>query len=54
VALIRYLLERERTEPRAPAVALEIGWLEQYERPLPSLQNYDALLSVAGGSNEHR
>ena len=48
VAVIRYLLELERTETRAPAVALEIGWLEQYERPLPSLQHYDALLTVSG------
>jgi hypothetical protein len=47
VAVIRYLLERERIEPRLPAVALEVGWLEQYQRPLPSLQNYDALLTRA-------
>jgi hypothetical protein len=48
VAVIRYLLERERSEPRLPAVALQVGWLEQYERPLPSLQNYDVLLTGAG------
>jgi transposase len=48
VGVIRYLLERERMQPRVPAVALEVGWLEQYERPLPSLQNYDALLTGAG------
>ena len=47
VAVIRYLLEREQIEPRLPAVALEVGWLEQYERPLPSLQNYDALLTAS-------
>lgn len=48
VSVIRYLLERERIEPRVPAVALQVGWLEQYERPLPSLQNYDALLTSTG------
>jgi hypothetical protein len=48
VAVIRYLLERERAGPRAPAATLEVGWLEQYERPLPKLQDYDRLLTVAG------
>ena len=48
VGVIRYLLERERMEAPLPAVALEVGWLEQYERPLPSLENYDALLTGAG------
>jgi hypothetical protein len=48
VAVIRYLLEVERAEPRAPAATLEVGWLEQYERPLPKLQDYDRLLTVAG------
>jgi transposase len=47
VAVIRYLLERTRMEPRLPAAALQVGWLEQYERPLPNLQNYDALLTAA-------
>jgi transposase len=50
VAVIRYLLERERTEQRAPAVALEIGWLDRYERPLPDLQDYDRLLSAGAGA----
>ena len=48
VAVIRYLLERERMEQRAPVVALEVGWLERYERPLPTLQDYDRLLAAAG------
>jgi hypothetical protein len=47
VGVIRYLLERQRMEPRVPAIALQVGWLEQYERPLPSLQNYDTLLTSA-------
>ena len=47
VAVIRYLLEMERAEPRAPAVTLEVGWLDQYERPLPNLQDYDRLLMAA-------
>lgn len=46
VAVIRYLLEMEQTERRAPAAALEVSWLSQYERPQPSLQDYDRLLSA--------
>jgi len=46
VAAIRYLLEIERMEKRAPAEALEVGWLERYERPQPTLQEYDSLLAV--------
>jgi transposase len=46
VALIRYLLEMEQREPRVPTAALEVGWLSRYERPQPTLQNYDRLLSV--------
>ena len=46
VAVIRYLLER--TEPRAPVAALEVGWLDRYERPLPNLQDYDRLLTATG------
>jgi len=48
VAVIRYLLEREWTGQRAPAAALEVGWLDRYERPLPNLQDYDRLLMGAG------
>jgi transposase len=44
VAIIRYLLEMEQIERRVPAAALEVGWLSQYERPQPNLQNYDRLL----------
>lgn len=50
VAVIRYLLERERAEQRTPAVALEIGWLDRYERPLPNLQDYDRLLTATGAA----
>ena len=46
VAAIRYLLEIERLEKRAPVEALEVGWLKQYERPQPTLQEYDSLLAV--------
>ena len=46
VAAIRYLLEIERMEKRAPAEALDVGWLKQYERPQPTLQEYDSLLAV--------
>jgi hypothetical protein len=44
VAAIRYLLEIERLEKRAPAQALEVGWLVRYERPQPTLHEYDGLL----------
>lgn len=46
VAMIRYLLEMERTERRVPVAALEVGWLSQYERPQPNLQDYDRLLTA--------
>ena len=49
VAMIRYLLETERTEQRVPAAALEVGWLSQYERPQPDLQDYDRLLTARAG-----
>lgn len=48
VAVIRYLLEREWTEQRVPVAALEVGWLDRYERPLPNLQDYDRLLMGVG------
>jgi len=51
VAVIRYLLERERTEQPAPATVLEVGWLDRYERPLPDLQDYDRLLSARTGAS---
>jgi hypothetical protein len=44
VSLIRYLLKTEGMEKRVPAEALEVGWLSRYERPQPSLQDYDRLL----------
>jgi transposase len=47
VAAIRYLLEFERLGRRAPAEALDVGWLERYERPQPTLAEYDGLLRPA-------
>jgi len=47
VAVIQYLLEMERTGRRVPAAALEVSWLSQYERPQPSLQDYDRLLAAS-------
>ncbi len=48
VAAIRYLLDFERLEKRAaPSAALELGWLERYERPQPTLHEYDSLLQPA-------
>lgn len=49
VAVIRYLLEMAQIGRRAPAAALEVNWLRQYERPQPSLRDYDRLLSAHGG-----
>jgi len=49
VAVIRYLLERERMEPRTPPAALDVGWLDRYERPVPNLQDYDRLLAAGAG-----
>ncbi len=46
VAAIRYLLELERLEKRAPAEAFDVGWLARYERPQPTLYEYDGLLSI--------
>ena len=48
VAVIRYLLEMERIEQRTPVLALEVGWLDRYERPLPNLQDYDRPLAARG------
>jgi len=45
-AMIRYLLEVENLAPRAPAAALEVGWLHRYERPQPNLRDYDRLLTA--------
>jgi hypothetical protein len=50
VAIILYLLEAERSEQRTPAVPLQVGWLDQYERPLPTLHNYDRLLTARGAT----
>lgn len=46
VALIRYLVEMEQMETRVPTAALEVGWLSRYERPQPTLQDYDELLTA--------
>jgi hypothetical protein len=45
VAAIRYLLEQERRERRASREALDIGRLVCYERPQPSVADYDRLLA---------
>ena len=47
ISMVRYLLALNNSARRAPAVALEVGWLSQYERPQPTLQDYDRLLSVS-------
>jgi transposase len=40
---VRYLLAMEG-ENRPPAEAMEVGWLDRYERPLPMMNEYDELL----------
>jgi transposase len=47
VGVIRFLLERERLEKRVPADAIEVGWLQRYERPQPNLLDYDQLLGTS-------
>jgi transposase len=44
-AAVRYLLLTE-SENRPPQVAVEVGWLDRYERPLPVLSEYDELLGA--------
>jgi hypothetical protein len=45
VAAIRYLLEEERRKPRERREAIDIGRLTCYERPQPSVADYDRLLA---------
>jgi transposase len=45
VAAIRYLLDFKRLDRQAPSEVLELGWLERYERPKPTLEEYDGLLA---------
>ena len=44
-AAVRYLLLTE-SENRPPQVAVEVGWLDRYARPLPVLNEYDELLGA--------
>ena len=46
VGVIRYLLRLPELETRAAGEPLEVGWLNRYERPQPSLQDYDRLLGT--------
>ncbi len=45
VAAVRYLLGAEAVEKRPLVEVVDIGALQQYERPLPSLAEYDQLLT---------
>jgi hypothetical protein len=45
VAAVRYLLDEQRREPRASRESIDIGRLICYERPQPSLADYDRLLA---------
>ena len=44
VGAVRLLLKEHSTPPRRSAQVIEIGALRRYERPLPTLRNYDQLL----------
>ncbi len=44
-AAVRYLLTVEG-EKRPATEALEVGWLDRYQRPLPVMKEYDALLAA--------
>jgi len=44
-AAVRYLLLTE-SEDRPPQIAVEVGWLGRYERPLPVINEYDQLLAA--------
>ncbi len=49
VAAIRYLLElRASWRNGLRRQALDVGWLERYERPQPTLDEYDSLLASGG------
>lgn len=45
VGAIRYLLQNQQVAGPTATAALELGWLSQFERPQPSLGDYDQLLS---------
>ena len=49
VAAVHLLLRAERTAPRSVPDAVEIGSLHSYDRPLPTLANYDQ--SVVSGDS---
>jgi hypothetical protein len=43
VGTIRYLLSSANVEQRPAAAAMDIGVLSRYDRPQPSLQDYERL-----------
>ena len=44
-AAVRYLLTVEGENRPAPE-ALEVGWLDRYQHPLPVMKEYDELLAA--------
>jgi hypothetical protein len=44
VGVIRYLLKLPELQTGVASEALEVGWLSRYERPQPTLHDYDRLL----------
>lgn len=44
VGVIRYLLKLPELQTGVTSEALEVGWLSRYERPQPTLYDYDRLL----------
>ena len=47
VGVIRYLLQPRPLTGTTPTAAVDLGWLNRYERPQPSLVDYDRLLPSA-------
>jgi transposase len=47
VGVIRYLLQPRPLTATTATDAVELGWLSRYERPQPTLADYDRLLSSA-------
>jgi len=44
VELIRYLLQFDDLKDQHSLEQIDVGWLKRYERPVPSLSEYDRLL----------
>jgi hypothetical protein len=48
VGLIRYLLQLDELKDQRSVEEIDVDWLSCYERPQPSLSDYDRLLGSGG------